>query len=1393
MLAFITPRQSLLPGTGYLLSTDGPTDAGNRKLPPATITFTTEGESVVGGGVDDEVWVPNGRNWKSGRARSQWEDLPLLEAPPGVTALAGRVLKLNGKPLENVTLELHGGYKTVTDETGRFLLANIPAGHHSLWVNGHTANKPGKTYGIFAPGVDIQEGVTNVLAYTIWMPRIDTAHAATIPSPTPRDIVITTPRLKGLELHLPAGTVIRDHHGKTITEVSITPIPLDRPPFPLPAGVEVPIYFTIQPGGAYIHVYGAGEKKGARLIYPNPGKEPPGTIFDFWNYDPYGKGWYVYGNGRVSENGRSVIPDPGVEIYEFTGAMVGNTGTTPEKGPPQGDECNTDGDPVDCSTGLFIHTMTDLFLPDVLPIALARTYRNEDSRSRPFGIGATHNFEIYNIGDTIPWTFQELILPDGGRIRYEEINGGASHWTEAVYEHTATPTKFYGSRISWNGNGWDLKLKDGTVYVFPESAGITNNPSKAAILRIRDRYGNHIILTRDSASGNLTKITSPNGRWIELTYDASNRITLARDNIGREVSYEYDASGRLWKVTNPAGGVTEYTYDASHRMLTVKNPRGITQVTNEYDAEGRVIKQTLANQKTYLFSYTTDAGGQITQTDVTDPRGNVRRITFSPNGYTLSNTYALGTAEEQTTTFERDPDTNLLLRVTDPLGRKTAYSYDAMGNITSITRLAETPDAVTTTFTHEPTFNRLETITDPLNHTTTFAYGSSGNLTTITDPLNSQTSFNYNAAGQQTSATDPLNSTTQFSYSFGDLDTVTDPLGRTTTRFTDSAGRLLSVTNPLGQAARYEYDDLNRLERVIDPHGGETLFIYDPNGNLLSITDARSNTTSYSYDDMDRLETRTDPLLNVASSQYDEMGNLTQLTDRRGKVTQFSYDPLDRRTFAGFGWNGANYESTVTYTYDAGNRLTQLVDSQAGTIPRSYDGLDRLVSESMPQGTVSYTYDEAGRRTSMTVAGQPVVNYSYDDADRMTQITQGTSTVSFGYDAAGRRATLTLPNGIVIDYSYDAAYQLTALTYTKGPTVLGNLTYGYDDAGRRSGVGGTFARTGLPQPVASASYNAANQLTQWSTSTLTYDANGNLTNDGVTSSTWDARNRLVSVSGGSTASFQYDALDRRISKTIDGATTEFVYDGVNPVQEKDGATVIANLLTGLGVDEHFTRTDVAWQQNFLPDGLGSTLALADASGTVATEYTYEPFGKSTVTGAATTNSFQYTGRENDSTGLYYYRARYYNPALQRFISEDPIQLRGGINFYSYVYNDPVNLVDPEGRQGLWPALAAAGAAAAIDGPLPIGDLVGLGILATAAYYAVPKDVPFPDVIDDAVPRDVPRCRDAEDEERDRECWDQYWRDIAVCRRVRTRRCYASAMERLVACRSNRYIPPLITW
>ena len=398
-------------------------------------------------------------------------------------------------------------------------------------------------------------------------------------------------------------------------------------------------------------------------------------------------------------------------------------------------------------------------------------------------------------------------------------------------------------------------------------------------------------------------------------------------------------------------------------------------------------------------------------------------------------------------------------------------------------------------------------------------------------------------------------------------------------------------------------------------------------------------------------------------------------------MTVYQYDALNRRTFAGFGQNGGTYESSISYAYDAGDWLTETIDSIAGTIARTYDGLDRLTDEQTSQGEVQYSYDSADRRTSMTVVGQSAVGYTWDNASRLLQITQGSNTVGFAYDSVNRRTSLTLPNGVAMSYTYDSDSRVTSISYSANRNPLGNLTYAYDAAGRVIDKGGSLAATGMPAAVSGNTFNADNELTAFNGTTLTYDASGNLLSDGNNTYTWDPRNHLTAISGGANGSFVYDALGRRAGKSINGMTTQFVYDGLNPVQELDGSgppNVTANLLTGLGVDEYFTRTNSNGAMSFLTDALGSAIALADSTGSIGTSYTYEPFGNVAVNGS-NSNPYQFTGREDDDTGLYFYRARYYDANIERFISQDPLELNGnGPNFYAYAGNDPIDNADPSG-------------------------------------------------------------------------------------------------------------------
>jgi RHS repeat-associated protein len=203
---------------------------------------------------------------------------------------------------------------------------------------------------------------------------------------------------------------------------------------------------------------------------------------------------------------------------------------------------------------------------------------------------------------------------------------------------------------------------------------------------------------------------------------------------------------------------------------------------------------------------------------------------------------------------------------------------------------------------------------------------------------------------------------------------------------------------------------------------------------------------------------------------------------------------------------------------------------------------------------------------------------------------------------------------------------------------------------------------------------------------LAYDDNGNLASKTdqadpslVTNYSWDSRNRLTGMNApGIAASFTYDGLGRRISKTVDGQTIGYVYDGMQAIGEVVGGSIDATLLTGLVIDEVIARYGASGNRTYLTDALGSVLALSKDDQSIQNFYEYSAYGETRALGDDEGNPIQYTGRENDRTGLHYYRARYYDPVLKRFISGDPIGIEGGLNLYRYVSNNPTMYADPDG-------------------------------------------------------------------------------------------------------------------
>ncbi|MFG6935575.1 RHS repeat-associated core domain-containing protein [Burkholderia pseudomallei] len=1329
-LAFVQLPDDLYPGSRYTLFVKGLHTATGTAVPYTTVGFTTTSTDATGvvvaghggrpapeetagapslpplyvtagGGhatpcPDDALCRPHsfirdgafypgknnapdftGAHWRLYAPYQHVPDTHALEAalPKGMTALIGQVRQIDEAPIANAEVSI-GAVKVRTDAQGVFVLSKIEAGRDELLVDGAPASHGDVKYGRFVVGADVKANTISHMPFVMYLPRILPRDEITLPTPTSREVVLTHPDMPGLELHVPAGAVFKDRDGHVLTHIALVPTPVDHAPFPLPD--NFPMYFTIQPGDAVVQGLTPEAAKGIRVVYPNYGKTKANALADFWVYSVK-EGWQMYGSGHVTADTKHLAPDPGVTLAWALGAGASQSSANqPTTQKP--DNCSK-GQPIDLQTGILFHEWNDFAINDVMPLVLTRAYTSADTNSHAFGIGANANFGIHlwSAGNSVTTTMS-LVLPCGEGIAYNQISGN-DNWplTGAVWEHTGTKSAFYGSNIQFLldntplGAHWILTMKDGTQYAFTRH--VPNSLSW-----MQDRYGNQIQFNYNG--GLIQQMVSPSGRSITFNYDSSNRITSATDNSGRTIGYTYNSAGTLATVTYPDQTTEQYTYDSNNRLLTMQDRRGHVWVTNQYDANGRVTKQTYADNTSYQFAYTADSNNNVTATTVTDPNGNQEKVAFdSASGYPSSDTRAYGTSLAQTTTFIREPS-GLVDSVTDAMGRTTAYTHDALGNVTRITRLSGTSSAVTTNFTYTSDYNQLASVTDPLSHTTNFSY-TNGCLTQVTDALGHSTTIQCNAAGQPAAVRDALGNSVTFAYQGYDLQSITDPLSRTTNYVVDTLGRRIATRDALGNVTLTQYDANDRAVSATDALNQTTTLNYDGNGNLLSVTLPNTGVIHYAYDNRNRLIARTDAMSQSESWTYDGMGQVLTHTDRKGQVTDVGYDALNRRSLVSYA-DGSGIQSS----YDAGNRLTSLTDSTSGTLSWGYDGLDRVTSTNSQQGSISYTYDAAGRRTSMTAAAQVTANYTFDNANRLTAITQGSETVQLAYDADDRRTTLTLPNGIAVSYGYDTASELTGLTYTQGNgTALGNLAYAYDADGRIIQKSGTFATDVLPTATTQpATFDLNDRKTSFNGQALTYDANGNLTSDGTNTYTWNARNQLSQISQGGSArlSFSYDAMGRRISKTVQGVATQFLYDGNNPVQEVQGST-INPILVGLGVDERFARNDVTGRTYFLTDQINSTIALTDPSGALKQKYSYDPYGNVTASDTMTgfTNPYQFTGREADAPGLYYYRARYYSPMMGGFISEDPIGFAGGQpSFYAYAGGNPLSYIDPLGLSAI---------------------------------------------------------------------------------------------------------------
>ncbi len=850
-----------------------------------------------------------------------------------------------------------------------------------------------------------------------------------------------------------------------------------------------------------------------------------------------------------------------------------------------------------------------------------------------------------------------------------------------------------------------------------------------ALDRLLDSQDNLGQLTTKSydANGNLLTETDANGEVTQQIFDGLNRVVEQRLPEGRILKTRYGVFHNKISETDAMSQVSSFVYDDLNRLVTQTYPDNITRhfsydrvgnqlsetdrmgnVTRfEYDALNRPVKAIDALLKTTLTSY--DAvGNKLSQMN---KKGVLTSFTYDRENRLLTTTQAglrilsLTYDEVGNKAIERDANgnesaflytpLNQVSEQSSPLAAITRYSYDDMGNQSSVTDA----EGRVSQFSYDVRNRRL-TSTNGNQETTTFTYDANGNLLTRQLPLGNRWTQVYDGAGRVVSITAPDGGVTRYGYDFNN------------NRLSQQDG-LLNTTS-------FSYDVLNRQTGLTYPDGIAERYAYDANGNRTGLTDANGKVLTSRYDALNR-KTRTSypasdnpdgsDLVSI-DYEYDDSNNLTVVkesfvaasagSETPVRTTLNQYDDFDRKTRV---TNGDG--KVLSYAYDANGNRTRLTDADGLVTLYYFDALNRVSSVNNAQGFTRYRYDRSGLQTRVDYPNGTRADTAYDSAGRERQIThlQQSAVISrFDYerDINGNRKKQTESRGAeveVTDYVYDVNDRLTETKISVAGVETETTRFTYDVAYNRL----TEVKTQQGSRVVDKSYgyNSRNQVTEVTdkldasqTAVYGYDNNGNRTAKQTTlvneNYIYDVRDQLKSIQqGGSTiGQFLYDYQGLRVAKTTiennQSFTRKYVYDDQSVLIQTDAS---GNTLSkyDYGAKRLLSLNHVnEGAQFYLFDTLGSPVNLTKVDGSVQVRYQYDAFGNTRSQVGTSANVFGFTGHEKDEeTGLYYFKARYYDPTLGQFLTQDAfegmVDTPPSLHKYLYAYGNPTVWIDPDGN------------------------------------------------------------------------------------------------------------------
>ncbi|MDQ3200967.1 MAG: RHS repeat protein, partial [Pseudomonadota bacterium] len=751
-------------------------------------------------------------------------------------------------------------------------------------------------------------------------------------------------------------------------------------------------------------------------------------------------------------------------------------------------------------------------------------------------------------------------------------------------------------------------------------------------------------------------VTVINGDGSEEVYEHDDRARLVRrvGLDGGEQLKAYDDQGQLIAEQDALGAITEYRYDDVGRLEALIPP---DEEPTSYEYRNGFLHARYRGKA--VWKYQRNAQGDVTE--ATDPDGQVTRYYYDAKGQLHTIRY---------------PDTSGHLLVWNDLGQLVEetlpdggvrrFSYDAMG--------------------------RQTTRQDEHGAVTRYQWDAVGRLLQTTLPTGASRAYGYNAYGQITGERDELGRFTRYEYA-DDLHLVSrriNPDGTQLNYRYDNAQLLLTeIENESGEKYQLDYTPGGLIRQEIGFDGRRTAYAYDLNGQLLEKSefgdDGSVLLTAYERDAAGRLLVKTLPDGIKVAYRYDTLSRLIGVDDGHDHPLEFEYDLQDRLITEHQSWG------TLRYGYDACGQLNRmrLPDGSKLDYQRANGGA--LTGIDLNGARLSSHTFIAGREKTRQ-QGLLLSEYAYDDQGRLQAhaVSQNQRSLyrrDYAYSANGNLEHITDTRHGQRNYHYDPLNRLIRVRHSRDQQPE---SFAHDPAGNL-----------LMQDRAGPTTVKGNRLLMQGDRHYDYDAFGNLIRERrgtaqklVTEYRYDCQHRLIGVTtpDGRSASYRYDAFGRRISKTVDGHTTQFFWQGDNLVAES-GREHYRSYVYEPGTFRPLAMLDGKGPKQACPfyyqlDHLGTPQELTDYSGEIVWSAKYNAYGKLTDVvhggGEQLDQPLRFQGQYFDTeSGLHYNRHRYYDPSVGRFLTPDPTRLAGGLNQYRYAPN-PTGWVDPLGLNGNCP-------------------------------------------------------------------------------------------------------------